>query len=514
MISRMRAYHDPESKTPEARRARIDPIYFGERYVKPHDARWTIETKQFQIDMVHHLIRGSRFDPVNLAEHPNPSSAAAKVNSVTSFRTAWIPIEHAKTTWLSIVLPLWALAVDQECMICLIGNRQKDAQKALGPIKWHIEHNQLLRADFPELRPDEKAGWSDERIFVERKSRSKDPSIQTSGITGTIQGTRLDFVLGDDVQDRTRALSDTKNQADQENWQEIIENRVVDGGVCATYGTLQTSRDLNAVLSRSEGYEHMHLAARDTEGKYGPINAPLFLSEERIASAQKRQGPRRFARKYMNDAKDEGGKLLSAGLLSLVPSGDVPWKQLVYYGGVDPATGESEQSEPDEYSIAVIGIDRKTKTGYLVATYGSADWNIAEGTKQLQKLHVKYTFHRVAVEAVAFSVAAKQDIWSQTAIPAYKSPTTKSKTIRFESMSHLFEVKRILVVEDGPGIFPDPDDDMIENFYDQWIDFDEGRHDDRLDAVEKAVEAAMISASVPQEKTDRVRAALSKASFG
>jgi len=81
-------------------------------------------------------------------------------------------------------------------------------------------------------------------------------------------------------------------------------------------------------------------------------------------------------------------------------------------------------------------------------------------------------------------------------------------------MSHLFEVERILVVEDGPGIFPDADDDMIENFYDQWIDFDEGRHDDRLDSVEKAVEAAMISATVPQEKTDRVREALSKASFG
>jgi phage terminase large subunit-like protein len=510
----MRAYHDPESKTPEARRARIDPIYFGERYIKPHDARWTIETKQFQKDMVQHLLKGSRFDPTNLAIYPNPSSPEAKADSVTSFRTAWIPIEHAKTTWLSITLPLWALAVDQEAMICLMGNRVKDAQKSLGPIKWHIEHNQLLRADFPELRPDESAGWSDERIFVERKSRSKDPSIQTAGITTTIQGSRLDFVLGDDVQDRTRALSDLKNQADQENWQEIVENRVVDGGVCASYGTLQTSRDLNATLSRSEGYEHMHLAARDLDGTYGPVGAPLFLTEQRIATAQKRQGARRFARKYMNDAKDEGGKLLGAELLHYVHHDDVPWKNLIYFAGVDPATGESEQAEPDEYSIAVVGVDRKTSTAYLVATYGSAQWNIAEGTKQLQKLHEKYNFHRVAVEAVAFSVAAKQNIWSETAIPAYKSPTTKSKHIRFDTMSHLFEVERVLVVEEGPGIFPDADDDLIENFYDQWIDFDEGRHDDRLDAVEKACEAAMISATVPQTKTDRVREALSKASFG
>lgn len=514
MLSRLRAYHDPESKTPEARRARVDPIYFGERYIRPHDARWTQDTKEFQRDMVYHLLRGSRYDPEHLKEYPNPQAQESRDASTTAFRTAWIPIEHAKTTWLSITLPLWVLAIDQEAMIALIGNRQKDAMKPLGVIKWHIEHNQLLRADFPELQPDFTMGWSDERIFVERKSRSKDPSIQTSGITGTIQGTRLDFVLGDDVQDRTRALSEIKNQADQENWQEIIENRVVDGGVCATYGTLQTSRDLNATLSRSPGYEHMHLAAIDEEGRYGPPGEPLFLSKARIAAAQKRQGARRFARKYMNDAKDEGGKLLSANLLHFVTKEQVPWQHLTYFAGIDPATGESEQADPDEYAIAIIGRDDRSAQAYLLATYGSSSWNLAEGTKQLQSFHNKWGFRRVAVEAVAFSIAAKQDIWRETNVPAYKSPTSKSKHMRFESMSHLFEVKRILVVEDGAGIMPSVDDDDAENFYDQWIDFDEGRHDDRLDAVEKACEAAMISATVPQEKSAQIREALSKASFG
>lgn len=507
----MRAYHDPSSKSPEARRARIDPIYFGERYVKPHDARWTQPTRQFQKDMVNHLIHGSRFDPEILAKYPRPEDA--KEHSITAFRTAWIPIEHAKTTWLSIVLPLWALAVDQECMICLIGNRQKDAMKPLGVVRWHIENNQLLHQDFPELQPDMKAGWSDDRIFVERKSRSKDPSIQTTGITGTIQGARLDWILGDDVQDRTRALSDVKNQADQENWQEINENRVVDGGICASYGTLQTSRDLNAILSRSIGYEHMHLAAIDVEGKYGKKGEPLFLSKKRIAAAQARQGARRFARKYMNDAKDEGGKLLKAELLHFVESKDVPWDKLTLYAGVDPATGESEQAEPDEYAIAWVG-RLPNGQAYLLGTMGKSEWNIAEGTKQLQKLHDRKSFRRVAMEAVAFSVAAKQDVWRNTNIPAYKSNTTKSKTLRFETMSGLFEVKRVLVVEDGPGIMPKiDDDDDVQNFYDQWIDFDEGRHDDRLDAVEKALEAAMISATLPEPKDDRLREALSKASF-
>lgn len=506
MVTRLQRYWVPEAQSPDAHRARIDPIFFGERYVRPFDARWTKDTQPFQVDMVHHLLEGTRFDPKIIAEFPRPEDA--KKHSRIGFRTLWIPIEHTKTTWMSIVIPLWTIVVDQEVMGALIGNRQADAMKPLGVIKWHIENNQLLRSDFPEVRPDFAAGWSDQRIFVERKSRSKDPTVQTSGITGTIQGARLDWILGDDVQDRQRALSDVKNQADQEQWQEINENRIVDGGLIASYGTLQTSRDLTATLSRSPGYKHMHLSAIDTEGKYGPPGSPLWLSAERIQEARQRQGERRFARKYLNDAKDEGGKKLKAEWLKFVTKDQIPWKDLVYYAGVDPATGEAEVADPDEYAIAWGG---RAPNGvlYLLGTRGSSDWNITEGTKQLQILHRSKNFRRVAIEAVAFSIAAKQDVWMYSNVPAYKSPTSKAKDIRFETMAGLFDVGRVLVYEGGEGIFGDEE----ENFYDQWIDFDEGRHDDRLDAVEKLCEAAMISGAVIPTPNDSIRVALSKASL-
>lgn len=457
--------------------------------------------------MVLHLLKGTRFDPEVIAEYPRPEDAK-KVSSI-GFRTLWIPIEHTKTTWLSIVIPLWTLAVDQETMGALIGNRQADAIKPLGVIRWHIENNLLLRAEFPELRPDFKTGWDNQRIFVERKSRSKDPSIQTSGITGTIQGARLDWILGDDVQDRTRALSPVKNQSDQEVWQEINENRIVDGGLIASYGTLQTSADLTATLSRSPGYEHMHLSAIDKDGTYGPKGAPLWLPEKRIQEARERQGERRFARKYLNDAKDEGGKKLKAEWIQFVTREQIPWKDLTWYAGIDPATGESEEADPDEYAIAWGG-RALDGTVYLIGTMGHYSWNLAEGTRQLMKLHDKRGFRRVAVEAVAFSVAAKQDIWQHSNIPAYKSPTTKDKDIRFETMAGNFEIGRVKVYEAGDGIFGD---DEGENFYDQWIDYDEGRHDDRLDAVEKFLEAAMISGTVVKAKSGSIREALSKAKF-
>jgi predicted phage terminase large subunit-like protein len=431
----------------------------------------------------------------------------AKDLSEIGFRTLWIPIEHAKTTWLSVVIPLWLLTVDQEAMGALIGNRQEDAIKPLAVIAWHIENNQLLRADFPELRPDYKAGWSGDRIFIERRSRSKDPSIQTSGITGTIQGARLDFVLGDDVQNRQRAISPIKNQADQENWQEIIENRVVDGGVCATFGTLQTAGDMIGTLSRAEGYKHMHLSAYDYDGKYGPPGEPIWMTKERLRAARARQGERRFSRKYLNDAKDEGGKQLKAEWIKMVSHQEIPWSKLIYFAGLDPATGEAETADPDEYVICWGGKAPDGKV-YVLGFKGAREWGILEGTNELIKLNAKMDFRRVAVESVGFQVAVKQHIWQQSNIRAYKSTTTKDKPTRFENMAIHFEIGRVLVYEQGEGIFGNDED---ENFYDQWIDFPEGRHDDRLDACEKMLEAAMMTNIPTEAKSGRLRSALSSA---
>ena len=505
VLTRLRTYYDPESRSSEVRRALVDPIYFGERYVRPHDARWTKPTAEFQVDMVYHLLEGSRFDPKLLQAVARPEDA--KEIATTAYRTLWIPIEHAKTTWLSVVIPLWIITVDQEAKGALIGNRVDDAMKPLSVVRWHIENNQLYRGDFPEVRPDFKAGWSEERIFVQRRDRTKDPTIQTSGITGTIQGARLDWVFGDDVQDRKRALSDVMNNADQENWQEIIENRVVDGGIVASYGTLQSGRDLNATMSRRPGYKHMHLSCYDRTGKYGPVGAPIWMSEERLKLARERQGERRFARKYMNDAKDEGGKLLKAEWLTMIPSRSINWKGAHWYAGIDPATGESESANPDEYVIC-YGIREQAGRCVIMGWSASSDWGLYEGTQELERLHKAKGFRRVAVESVAFQVAVKQQIWRETSVPAYKSTTSKSKEMRFESLGTLFDIDRIVIAEDAPGLYGEDDD---ENFYDQWIDFNEGRHDDRIDAAEKFAEAALSGFTLPDEKDSKTRELLANA---
>lgn len=505
-ISKLRTFYDPESRSDVVRRALVDPIFFGETYVRPHDVRWTTDTREFQRDMVYHVLKGSRFDPEILKEVPRPEDAQEFAR--TSYSALLVPIEHTKTTWLSVVLPLWITLVDQEAKGALIGNRAEDAQKPLSVIRWHLEHNQRLRADFPELRPDYRAGVSETRIFVQRRDRTKDPTIQTTGITGTIQGARLDYAFGDDVQDRRRALSEIMNQADQENWQEIIENRVVDGGICSTYGTLQTKRDLTNTMATRPGYRHMHLSAYDRDGRYGEPGEPLMMTRERLKLARERQGERRFARKYLNESKDEGGKQLKAEWLKFVEWSDVNFDGAGYFAGADPATGEAEGPSPDEYSIT-YGIKEKSGRVVVLGIVANQKWGIYEGTMELAKLHKKYQLRKVAVESVAFQVAQKQMLWRETSVPAYKAPTPKtSKETRFESMGALFDIGRVVVYSRGEGIYGD---DETENFYDQWIDFPEGRHDDRLDSTELFLQAALGSALAQEPVDEETRQLLANA---
>jgi hypothetical protein len=286
----------------------------------------------------------------------------------------------------------------------------------------------------------------------------------------------------------------------------------VDGGICASYGTLQSGRDLTATMSRSPGYRHLHLSAYDETGTYGPKGSPIWMTHERLELARARQGERRFARKYLNNAKDEGGKLLKAEHFRTVTSKDVDWSGAHWYAGVDPATGESESADPDEYVIT-YGIREKSGRAVVCGVIGSYNWGMYEGTDQLQALHRKRHLTKVAIETVAYQVAVKQQIWRETSIPAYKSPTSKSKEMRFESMGVMFEIGRAAILESGPGIYESDNEGSNENLYDQWIDFNEGRHDDRLDATEKFLEAALGAYVLKDPVDEDTRALLQGASF-
>lgn len=148
-----------------------DCIYFGETYIKLYDQKWTSETADFHYELIDAILEYDR-----LQVH--------------------IPFEHAKTTWISIVFPIWQIIKGFNIQLLLISATPKLVKKCLAVISWHLLNNKLLLRDFPHLKKNEEIEkWTDRQIYVERDSISKDPTVEAVGMGGDILGGRFNKKL-------------------------------------------------------------------------------------------------------------------------------------------------------------------------------------------------------------------------------------------------------------------------------------------------------------------------------
>ena len=113
------------------------------------------------------------------------------------------PRGHAKTQRISIGRVLWELGSNLDLSIKIISNTDGQAYKVLNSIYEEIKGNKRLKMVFPNLKIRK---YSDGQIFLEREKRSKEPSVESSGVLGSITGSRCDWLLADDVCDQKNTI--------------------------------------------------------------------------------------------------------------------------------------------------------------------------------------------------------------------------------------------------------------------------------------------------------------------
>ncbi|HJN44307.1 MAG TPA: cell wall hydrolase [Vicinamibacterales bacterium] len=64
----------------------------------------------------------------------------------------WAPVEHGKTSQLSIGRPIWKLGVDPGEAGLIVSASATYAEECLGAIRQHIDENPWVRAVFPKLQ--------------------------------------------------------------------------------------------------------------------------------------------------------------------------------------------------------------------------------------------------------------------------------------------------------------------------------------------------------------------------
>jgi len=111
-----------------------------------------------------------------------------------------MPIGFSKT-YLMAALTSYKLGIDVTTRGALISATQPQAEKPLRMVRDYVERSPELHMVFPALRPSTRPGdpWTQTAITVDRPYGIRDPSVVAVGVGGNLPGSRLNWVIVDDI---------------------------------------------------------------------------------------------------------------------------------------------------------------------------------------------------------------------------------------------------------------------------------------------------------------------------
>lgn len=170
------------------------------------------------------------------------------------------PRDHGKTEQMAIARPIWELGMNPELRIKIIGNNDEKAAERVRSIRENIDNNEAVHEVFPHLKPKRGREWNDHKITVERRSLSKDPSIEAKGILAGTVGGRGDLELFDDPIDlRNTILNPAFRQqiidTFDNTWRNLLEP---DGRIQAIMTPWHTADLLNHMKRQSDFFVVTH----------------------------------------------------------------------------------------------------------------------------------------------------------------------------------------------------------------------------------------------------------------
>lgn len=470
-----------------------NPILFGEIYIKPLTANWDTKTADHQYIFIENILRHTR--------------------SITH-----VPVEHAKSTWISLVMPLWFLANDKNLNIVIISSTATQAEKFVRLIKLHIEQNKLLREDFKHLRPHPDYKWTNTEIFIKRddKEMSKDASILGIGTGGAFLGARVDILIGDDICSLDN--SSTQHMRDKLlTWfNEIADSRITKNGRTILLGTLQNLKDLLCEKSQKhwdiqqgvskdelkpKDYHYVNLKGFDTEN-----NIPLWEDQWTVERHQDKIdsiGSVAYNKTIMNNRDENINASLDVEWITYYKPSDLPKFNFSIYIGFDPAIAKSkqtaEEAKQDHCALVVLMECHITKHLYMIEEH----IEYLTFPEQLRLIQRKYMFYsnkyeghpiKIGIETVYYQLALAQQLFMKK-LPVFAVNVHNDKLTRIMNWAVEVENGRFRVLP------------SFKIFHQQYSSVEPGMNDspDLIDACVIATALTKPSASLTIEEKEALQ---------
>ncbi len=197
---------------------------------------------------------------------------AAEVRKDISLSLYLLPRGHCKTIIFTIADAIRHYLINPSEPIAIVCDALKRSVKKTRAIKWHFEHNQILRACYPQLYGDPKSEspkWTDEEMVLPGHDGRQEPSIMATSVENQPTGLHFPRIKCDDLV--TPEGVTTRDQMDKlrEGYGLLRSSILQVGGNLQVCGTIYDDGDLHCEMERSGSYRTYKKPAitTDKEGK-------------------------------------------------------------------------------------------------------------------------------------------------------------------------------------------------------------------------------------------------------
>ena len=423
------------------------------------------------------------------------------------------PVEHGKTQHV-IGRVIYALGKEPERRLAIISNTaEPHATKILSAIRTHIESNPRVHRVFPDLKPSTRDGdpWGQTRITVERNSIAKDPSVQSLGIYGPINGARLDGIVLDDILnfENTRTPEQIQKLL---GWLDTeVFTRVGEDGWIHWIGTPWNPMDpMHDVAKRlawaSKRYSGVLNPSADM-ADWKPL-WPEQFSVARLKNIYDGTTPTNFARKYLCEVRMDSAsrfqqswidnaKLLGRGRTFVDRQPHNPdGSPMKCFTGVDLGIGEGEGH--DLTSIFTVAIDNRQRK--IVVEIDSGRWPAPEIVRRIESATFRFNSIVFVEDNAAQSFILQ---WTPAGLPVRGFTTTAGK-----KYDEHFGIESIAVeMRNGGWVIPSDANGRVNPEVEAWINdmlfyTPDGHTGDRLMAAWFARECARAAGAPMYRSAD------------
>ena len=385
-------------------------------------------------------------------------------------------------TSITIGFALWLLGTNPNLRVKIICQNENRAKERLYEFRVNLETNPAVKLVFPNLKPADDAEWTKTKLYVERPAKTRDPSLEATGITTSVTGGRMDVLICDDVCDLRNSVlyPSLRETVKTKFFGELVPTLETNGKIIYIATPYHTA-DLTASLKKNPEWLYKHYQVGDKEDPFKPL-WPAKWTRELLVKQRSEIGSVEFDRAYRCTAltgntvpfKSDWLQYYDAQLL-----GDP--NELICIIGYDLAI--SKKASADYFASVVLLYDPNRHYVFVVDAYQSKLSFMEQGMRVVHDA-IKWNPDKILIEKVGLGGGLENFLQEKAPIqlPLVPYYPKGDKEFRLKQITPLFEDQRGFfhpVMDPLKNEFIGDRGDLVS----QLLEFPLGVHDDLVDAL-------------------------------